>query len=465
MHRFIKSNYLTAALIAADAAMFLLIWFGLYYFRDKATQLNWLTTPINPVENYAQAAAVLLPYWLLCIWFHGLYGHQGQLSSINQMSRQLKTFFAGTMGSLALAFFFKDWSLGRSVLLLTGPLFLLWLYLSRTTLRAWKRSHYRQGRGVTKVLIVGTGRTARMAVRRIADHPESGYRIIGLVEAYTRKNPQKEAFGRSIIGSVRDIQSILAKTHTDEVLLAVPRMPQREVMDIVLACEHSQVKIKLVTNLFQVITDQVRIDTIDEIPVIELRNAHLAPAQAFIKRIFDVIAATVILAVLAVPMLIILILIKLDSNGPVIFRQQRVGLHGQHFTMYKFRSMRIDVEQYAVAPTTGDDPRITTIGQWLRKFSLDEFPQLFNVLRGDMSMVGPRPEMQFLVDQYEEWQRRRLEVKPGVTGLWQIVGRKNLPLSLNMEYDFYYIKNQSLLFDVVILIKTIPAVLFGRGAF
>jgi lipopolysaccharide/colanic/teichoic acid biosynthesis glycosyltransferase len=127
--------------------------------------------------------------------------------------------------------------------------------------------------------------------------------------------------------------------------------------------------------------------------------------------------------------------------------------------------MRTDTDPYSVAPTDPEDSRITRLGRFLRRTSIDEFPQLLNVLSGEMSMVGPRPEMPFLVDRYEEWQRRRLDVKPGVTGLWQIVGRKNLPLSLNMEYDFYYIKNQSLLFDMVILLKTIPAVIFGRGAF
>jgi lipopolysaccharide/colanic/teichoic acid biosynthesis glycosyltransferase len=127
--------------------------------------------------------------------------------------------------------------------------------------------------------------------------------------------------------------------------------------------------------------------------------------------------------------------------------------------------MRVDTDPYSVAPTEATDPRITRFGRFLRRTSLDEFPQLLNVLKGDMSMVGPRPEMPFLVEKYEEWEKRRLDVKPGITGLWQIVGRKNLPLSLNMEYDFYYIKNQSLLFDIAILLKTIPAVIFGRGAF
>jgi exopolysaccharide biosynthesis polyprenyl glycosylphosphotransferase len=209
----------------------------------------------------------------------------------------------------------------------------------------------------------------------------------------------------------------------------------------------------------------MQIDEIDEVPVVEIRNAKLPPLQSAAKRILDVVVSLILLIILAVPMLLLAWLIKLQSPGPAFFVQKRVGLHGKLFNMLKFRTMNVDSEQYAPAPTSATDPRITPSGQWLRKFSIDEFPQLINVLRGDMSMVGPRPEMPFLVEKYQAWERRRLDVKPGITGLWQIVGRKNLPLSLNMEYDFYYIKNQSLLFDIIILIKTIPAVVFGKGAF
>jgi lipopolysaccharide/colanic/teichoic acid biosynthesis glycosyltransferase len=157
--------------------------------------------------------------------------------------------------------------------------------------------------------------------------------------------------------------------------------------------------------------------------------------------------------------------IRRDTKGPVFFKQERVGRDGKRFLIYKYRTMHVEAPPYDYAPTAEEDPRITRFGRWLRRTSLDELPQLLNVLRGEMSMVGPRPEMPFLVDKYEPWQRRRLDVKPGITGLWQVIGRKNLPLHLNMQYDFYYIKNQSLLLDLEILFRTIPAVLKGKGAF
>jgi lipopolysaccharide/colanic/teichoic acid biosynthesis glycosyltransferase len=157
--------------------------------------------------------------------------------------------------------------------------------------------------------------------------------------------------------------------------------------------------------------------------------------------------------------------IKLDSPGKALIKQKRVGKDGGIFEMYKFRTMKNDTGLYEKAPFSPDDPRITKFGKFLRKTSLDELPQLINVLKGEMSLVGPRPEMPFIVENYSNWQRKRLEVKPGLTGLWQILGRKDLPLHENIEYDFYYIKNQSLILDMVILVKTVWTVIRGKGAF
>ncbi|HNT36382.1 MAG TPA: sugar transferase, partial [bacterium] len=157
--------------------------------------------------------------------------------------------------------------------------------------------------------------------------------------------------------------------------------------------------------------------------------------------------------------------IRLSSKGTILFKQERVGKGGKIFVLYKFRTMYMDVPNYEEAPTRSDDPRVFGFGRFLRRSSLDEIPQLINVLKGDMSMVGPRPEMPFIVEKYDVWQRRRLLVKPGITGLWQIIGRKDLPLHANLEYDLYYVQNMSLFNDILILLKTIPVVFFGKGAY
>jgi exopolysaccharide biosynthesis polyprenyl glycosylphosphotransferase len=420
--------------------------------------------PINPVGPYLAALAVYLPFWAVVVWYHGLYDHAEKVTGLNELSRILKAFLAGTIGSLAIAYLVKSWDIGRFILLGTAVAFFAWLYLSRSLLRLWKAAEIRQGRGVVRVAIIGVGRTARRVAERIQNHPEGGYLLLGFIDPNPRRRLTTLA-GLPVLGKTQALADLVREHRMNEVFLAVPKLPQHETLSLVLACEHLGVQFKIVSNLFQVITRQVQVDVVDEVPVVRLRNAELRPIQAFVKRLLDLAVAAGLLAVFALPMLIITLLIRLESRGPALFRQVRIGQGGRPFAMLKFRTMYVDAPIYATAPTDPGDPRVTPFGRWLRKTSLDELPQLLNVLVGHMSMVGPRPEMPFLVEQYEEWQRRRLDVKPGVTGLWQVVGRKNLPLSRNMEYDFYYIMNQSLFLDLVILVKTVPAVVFGRGAF
>lgn len=456
---------LTVLMALGDALALGVIWFGLYWLRRWLGEAGILENPINPITGYLFAFFIYLPFWFFVAWFHDLYAHQGRLTSLNQLSNILKSFVGGTAGSLALAYLFKQWDIGRFVLLLASPLLCLWFYASRTAFRHWKQARYRRGIGVTNVIVIGVGRTARRTFRRIHSHPGGAYKFVGFVDHHHRRKLSRSVAGQPVLGQLRDLPQILEEHNIHEVFLATPMLSQEDALTLISECEHLDVQFKVVGNLFEVISSQVQIDEIDEVPVIQLRNAALPPLEAALKRILDVAVAVVLLAIFAVPMAIIAVLIKLDSPGPAIFRQERIGLFGRPFRMYKFRTMTTSALPYAMAPSDKQDPRVTRVGYWLRRFSLDEFPQLLNVLRGEMSMVGPRPEMPFLVSKYTIWERRRLDVKPGLTGLWQIVGRKNLPLSLNMEYDFYYIKNQSLLFDIVILIKTIPAVIFGKGAF
>lgn len=456
---------LTLTIAMADALAFAAIWFGLYWMRDWLAETSVITNPINPIRGYLLAFLVYLPYWFLVAWFHDLYAHQGRLTSLNQVSNIVRTLVGGLAGSLAIAYLFKQWDIGRFVLLLSGPLLCVWFLFSRTIVRHWKLAQFKKGIGVTNVIVIGVGRTARRTVRRIASHPGGAYRFCGLVDHHSRRKINGTIHGSPVLGHLRDLPEIVREYSIHEVFLAAPILSQEQILTLVTECEHLGVQFKIVGNLFEVISSQVQIDRIDEIPVIQLRNAALPPLQAALKRLLDFSVASILLLLFSIPMLIIAALIKLDSPGPAIFRQERIGLFGRPFRMLKFRTMTTSSLPYAMAPSDANDPRVTRIGYWLRRFSLDEFPQLINVLFGTMSMVGPRPEMPFLVSKYTVWERRRLDVKPGLTGLWQIVGRKNLPLALNMEYDFYYIKNQSLMFDVIILIKTIPAVIFGKGAF
>lgn len=205
----------------------------------------------------------------------------------------------------------------------------------------------------------------------------------------------------------------------------------------------------------------------DDLALLEGVRRARAPSQIYflIKRLFDLIFGLLGL-ILTLPFYpLIIFLIKHDSPGHAVIRQRRIGQNGREFILYKFRTMGAETELYAAAPRRGDDPRVTKTGKWLRQYSLDEMPQFWNVLKGDMSLVGPRPEMLFIVKNYTDWQKIRLQVKPGITGLWQILGRKDRPLEENIEYDLYYIFHQSFFLDLAIILRTIPHLLFPRGAY
>jgi exopolysaccharide biosynthesis polyprenyl glycosylphosphotransferase len=341
----------------------------------------------------------------------------------------------------------------------------IYLYLSRTLLRMIKERLRRDGIGLTRVVIIGAGETGRRVALRIKNHPEVGYDLVGFIDRRAAELGEK-VIGVPVIGDGTDLVTLLLRHRVEEVFLAIPSMPQDEALDLVVQCEEANVHFKIVRNdLLQVITDRVKIDDIGDFPVILLREGRLRPIDLFFKRCMD-LALTIPFLLLALPLIAaIALLIKLDSRGPVFFAHDRVGRDGRIFRLFKFRTMRVETNPYATAPGDQNDPRITRVGRFLRRTSLDELPQFWNVILGDMSLVGPRPEMPFIVEQYSPWQRRRLDVPQGITGIWQIAGRKKLPLHYNLEYDFYYIRNWSLLLDLAIVLRTVPAVLLGKGAF
>lgn len=461
-NKIFKSHLLTIILIVSDIAAFIVLWVLTYHLRAKLNP--YFSKVINEFTPYVKSLPWIVVIWVGMSTFFGLYSHYEKISSLNQLSDILNTAFYGLVFTMAFSFFFKEYDIGRFVVLFYPFVVLVYLYFSRSLLRAAKSYYISRGIGLRKVLIIGAGKTGLSVMDNITNHPEIGFDIVGFIDDDV-KLIGKKINNIPVIGNINELTSIIEKYNIEEVFFAIPSLPQDKAMNIIVSCEKTRVDFKIVTNLFEVITSKVKIDEINEIPLIKLRNGHLPPFQAFVKRTMDLVVA-IPLFIITLPLFgIICLWIRLHSPGPAVFKQERVGKDGERFILYKFRTMHLEANPYQEAPLDSDDSRVLPSCRWLRKSSLDELPQLINVIIGNMSMVGPRPEMPFIVDRYEEWQRRRLDVKPGLTGLWQVVGRKNLPLYLNLEYDFYYIKNQSVLFDISILIKTIPAVLFGKGAF
>jgi exopolysaccharide biosynthesis polyprenyl glycosylphosphotransferase len=278
------------------------------------------------------------------------------------------------------------------------------------------------------------------------------------------------------LGGLKDMGRVIEQQGPHEVIVALPSTHHTQILSVMDSCREHGVEFKLVPDLFEMRFNEVSIDALNGVPLIGVKDVALRGFNFFVKRVIDVVLALLALLLAAIPMLIIAAVVKITSPGPVLFKQPRVGKDRKVFVCYKFRTMYQDAEQRkdevrhlneAQGPMfkIKNDPRRTPVGSLLRKTSLDELPQFFNILKGEMSWVGPRPTTLDETAQYEEWHLKRLEVLPGLTGLWQVSGRSDLPFDEMVKLDLYYAENWSLVFDLAIILKTIPVVLKSKGAY
>ncbi|MBV9614637.1 MAG: sugar transferase [Ktedonobacteraceae bacterium] len=330
------------------------------------------------------------------------------------------------------------------------------------------------GLGTTRLLVVGSGRLAKMVMQHIVANPNLGYSIVGFLNDM---NEPPGDFGRfKMLGTLNDLGLVIRSMFIDEVIIALPSHMNQHAIRSVKMCERLGASFKLIPDLYEMSLSRIDMETIEGIPLIGIKQVSLNTAQRFVTRMVDVCGAVLILLLGSPLWLLIALIVAVSSSGPIIYRQWRIGWKEKPFLTYKFRSMYKNADErlallLAKNEVKGplfkmkDDPRITPIGKFLRRTSLDEVPQLFNVIKGEMSLVGPRPPLPREVDQYEDWQKARLAVKPGMTGLWQVRGRSDISFDEGVLMDLYYIENWSLRLYFKILLRTIPAVIFSRGAY
>jgi exopolysaccharide biosynthesis polyprenyl glycosylphosphotransferase len=347
-------------------------------------------------------------------------------------------------------------------------LVLLGVIAHRSAVRVFHRLTGKHAARTCKVLIVGTDANAQRIGETVTVYQWTGLQLLGYLRHHPDDSVNEELAGQ-VLGDASQLPTLVAEHAANEVIIALKTPDYAYVNCVIESLQNCVTNIRLAPDYSDLAYFHVSIENFGGIPLVGLREAVLSPAQRVIKRVFDIALASVSLLFGWPVLLGIAIAIRLDSSGPVIFRQERIGQHGRLFNMLKFRSMVTNAEELqdksSVDHKHADDPRVTEVGRFIRRTSLDELPQLFNILRGDMSFVGPRPEMPWLVDKYELWQRKRFEVPQGLTGWWQINGRSDKPMYLHTEDDLFYIRNYSLWLDFQIILRTVVSLITGRGAY
>lgn len=413
---------------------------------------------IRPLKDYITMLIFLVPCYIVIYNFCNLYNPKRTSSMRKELSGLIRANFFGLIYCIATLFFIKQQNYARLFMVLFATINLIIDFLFRMVLNRILRRMRRMGKNLKHILLVGYSRTAEGYIDRLRTHPEWGYFVHGILD--DKKKKEESYRNIQILGKIDMLASLLSTNAYDEIAITLSIDEFSKLEQIVSICEKAGVHTKFIPDYNNVIPTKPYTEDLDGLPVIHVRHVPLSSSlNNAIKRTIDIIGSFFGLILLSVPMLIIAALIKLTSPGPLIFRQTRIGLHNKEFQMYKFRSMRVqEAAEEKKAWTTANDPRVTPLGRFMRKTNIDELPQLVNVLKGDMSLVGPRPERPFFVTKFKEVIPRYMikhQVRPGMTGWAQVNGyRGDTSITKRIECDLYYVENWTLWLDFKILFLT-----------
>lgn len=413
----------------------------------------------KPLEDYRSMLIMLIPCYLIIYYICGMYDPKRASGRRSELFSLIKASILGMMYTIAILYFLlKENNYARLFLGIFVVLNISIDYAFRLFVIKVLRKMRRAGKNLKHILIVGYSRTARGYIDRLRTHPDWGYSIHGLLDD---NYPEGEVYRHvKIIGKIDKLSGLLATNEFDEIAITLSIDEYSKLENIVAICEKSGVHTKFIPDYNNIIPTKPYTEDLDGIPVIHVRHVPLSSSfNKVLKRCVDIFGAIVAIILFLIPMIVTSVIIKLTSPGPLIFKQKRIGLHNREFSIYKFRSMKVQEEiKEKKAWTTENDPRVTKFGRFMRKTNIDELPQLFNVLKGDMSLVGPRPERPYFVDKFKEEIPRYMikhQVRPGMTGWAQVNGyRGDTSITKRIECDLYYVENWSMFLDFKILFLT-----------
>jgi Undecaprenyl-phosphate glucose phosphotransferase len=470
-----KFNRLLVAIYVAADYLAAMTAFALAYvirFDSGLIPPNPLSPTPPPFLRYLAFAPFIALFVILAFQLQGLYRLRRNRTRIDDLFGVLVGNVLGTLIGLTVFLYLNTYHISQDlkdqgylevsqwVWVLFLVLNVVFTYASRETVRELLQRRWRAGIGLKRVLIVGVGDLGRMVADRILEHRELGFVLTGFVDDKALTGDTIGYRGFPLLGSTRDLAEVCAHERVDEIYVALPIDEHVKMLGVVEFASRECINVHVVPDLLQFIALRARLEDLDGLPLISVNDVPLRGINNVLKRMVDVALSLGVLIVGAIPALVVAWLIKRSSPGPVFYRQDRMGLDGKAFTVYKFRSMPVDAED-ASGPiwARDDDPRATALGRWLRRHDFDELPQFWNVLRGDMSIVGPRPERPFFVEQFKHripQYMLRHKVKAGITGWAQVNGwRGNTSLEKRIEFDLYYIENWSLSLDFKIMWLTV----------
>ncbi len=480
-----KEAVVRNSLIFIDGAVVSVAYLLAFFMRqwiDPDLILKWfpswsslVSEPKLTLNQYLIFLVIVAPLWCWILYRNNMYHSLRTHSYLQVVWTVCKSSGMAFLSFGTLLFVVKTTFMSRLFFFLFAGLGFSLLFVEKTAMYIVMHSLRRAGRVDRRLLIVGNGPRAGAFIQRVRSHPEWGFQILGAIDDEPGRGITK-VNGVDVIGTLEDIPRILHNDAVDECVFVVPRSRLSSLEGALHDCEIEGVATTITVDLFDMQIAKSGVSEIDGVPLLRFNTTKINEWQLFGKRLIDLVVSGLVIILLGPILALVSLLIKVTSPGPVFFKQQRFGLHGRRFTLYKFRTMREGAQDVLskvddLAEMTTPEFRrkktmwITPLGRILRKFSIDELPQFFNVFVGQMSLIGPRPTVPDEVDKYQTWQRRRFSMKPGITCLWQIKGRNNIAFEDWMKLDLEYLDTWSLWLDIKILVKTIPVVLFGVGAY